>query len=238
MGKQNDPSSLERIDMAKKKKAASKKKVAKKKATKKSAKKKKKAAKPSLASRFGKRSLDGSSRVDGEHPAETRGRVIGTTSFGRKQESPLKNVEREAAIWEEDQREAEIVREALTVSDNNAEVLARQVSEDKDGEPKKKGYLQGMAQQTKTMNWNYRNDYWCCLVFVTADQREQFTKNAGWNMYQDQTGMYYDGLAIAESLGVELEDTPVKFRTDDPDLRLVKECGVIPKERYGKDWKP
>jgi hypothetical protein len=213
--------------------------MAKKKAAKKSKKKaaKKKAVRPSLASKFGRASFSTDSRVHGEHPAETRGRPIGTTTFGVKQTSPLPD-DRPGTVWDEDAKEAIIVREALERGDHNAEVLAQQVS----GKPEKMvphegGMMQAMANQTKTMNYTMRNDYWCCLVFVTAEQRVKFVQEMGWKIHEDVTGLYYDGLAIAKSLDVELEETPVKFRTDEPDLRLCEEVGVIPKRFYGKDWK-
>lgn len=70
--------------------------------------------------------------------------------------------------------------------------------------------------------------YYVCLVFVTADQAQEFVDKAGWRPHLDDSGSYVDGLAVAKQLGVVVTPESVPFRERRPDRRLVEEVGIIP----------
>jgi hypothetical protein len=72
-------------------------------------------------------------------------------------------------------------------------------------------------------------DYCLHLVFVTADQRDAFVRALGIaGCSPDDT--YFDGLKVAEKLGVEIAPDPIPFRKRTPDRRLINEVGLIPEE--------
>jgi hypothetical protein len=79
----------------------------------------------------------------------------------------------------------------------------------------------------KTMGTEYR----ATLVFVTEDQCQEFIKAIGWKQYQeDQDSPYYDGVAIAKSLGVTVAPECIPFRGQHVDRALVEGVGIIPQE--------
>lgn len=75
-----------------------------------------------------------------------------------------------------------------------------------------------------------QNGFWLCLVFVTEDQRNEFVRNANWKQFADISDSYYDGVAIAEHLGVELTPENIPFRDRGPDRKITEQTGIIPYE--------
>lgn len=84
----------------------------------------------------------------------------------------------------------------------------------------------GEAQIEKVMG----NGYWKALVFASENQAREFFTALGWNAFTDDTGTYYDGIGIAEKMGVALTPESIPFRGERPDRRLIDEVGIIPGE--------
>jgi hypothetical protein len=55
-------------------------------------------------------------------------------------------------------------------------------------------------------------EYWCCLVFQTRDQKEQFLQAMKWIVHGDK---YIDGVKVAKSLNVELNSVKVPYNTSE-----------------------
>lgn len=90
--------------------------------------------------------------------------------------------------------------------------------------------MQQMAQQGQTANAKIQNaGYYVCVCFVTEEQRDEFVEKAGWSPFADNSEIFYDGLALAGALGVELTPEFVPFRERGPDKKLVAQVGIIPK---------
>lgn len=70
------------------------------------------------------------------------------------------------------------------------------------------------------------NGYWLCLVFVSEDQRNEFVRKMGWGSFSDDD-TYFDGLAVAEKLGVALAPESLPFRGQKPDASIIRQVGVI-----------
>lgn len=71
------------------------------------------------------------------------------------------------------------------------------------------------------------NGYWLALVFVSPSQREEFLDKSGWRNMEHACNLYWDGLAVAKSMGIELTPKPLPFRERRADAKLVDACGLI-----------
>lgn len=71
------------------------------------------------------------------------------------------------------------------------------------------------------------NGYWFALVFVSADQREEFLSKTGWRDFPHAHNMYWDGLAVAEEMGIELKPESLPFRERTVAKKIVERCGLI-----------
>jgi len=73
------------------------------------------------------------------------------------------------------------------------------------------------AREAKSMQDNNDSAYWCCLIFQTRAQKEEFLRNAGLIDLGDQ---YLDGIEVAQKLKIPIKTEALK----------------MPKNRINKRW--
>ena len=56
------------------------------------------------------------------------------------------------------------------------------------------------------------SEYWCCLVFQSREQKEQFLRAMRWIVHGDK---YIDGVKVAKSLNVDLLSVKVPYNTSE-----------------------
>lgn len=79
------------------------------------------------------------------------------------------------------------------------------------------------------------NDYWVTIVFPSGVEAEAFRHATGWGAFADKSGLYLDGVAIAEELGIKLPPAHWKAMEPRRDARLIEEVGTH--DKSGKDFK-
>jgi hypothetical protein len=73
--------------------------------------------------------------------------------------------------------------------------------------------------------------YSVTLVFPSTIQANEFLAKAGWNEFTDSSGAFFDGLAVAEKLGIETTAITIPFRKQVTDRRIAEEVGIEGAER-------
>jgi hypothetical protein len=84
-----------------------------------------------------------------------------------------------------------------------------------------------IGQKTKEVSEVMGNDYWLNLVFVSPAQKKEFLTKMGWHDIANEFGVYYDGIEAAKRLGVDLTPTPLPFRGQMSNDKLVNAAGLI-----------
>jgi hypothetical protein len=123
--------------------------------------------------------------------------------------NPLESLEITGNIQTDDNNEWDTIEQHLKQADTNHETMT--------GRDKAK---QGLQRSQKM-------GYVIPLIFVTQEQADEFLKLTGWDKHADPTNAYFDGIAIAQSLGHKLKPTPINFHNGKPATRLIRELGTL-----------
>lgn len=70
-------------------------------------------------------------------------------------------------------------------------------------------------------------DFWCCLVFQSREQRDDFLARAGW---ADIGPKYLNGLAVAHRLGIDIDPIALPRKPVRPMPRPLRGAPIIPKK--------
>lgn len=72
--------------------------------------------------------------------------------------------------------------------------------------------LQAMQQGSKKIEQIQGERFWLALVFVTEEQQQAFVKAMNWVLFADPDRQkYFDGVAIAKQMGVELPQVNIRL---------------------------
>jgi hypothetical protein len=99
------------------------------------------------------------------------------------------------------------------------------VSEDN---PELNDFLKNRKQQNDRYKDTFETNYWCCLVFGSWDQKQEFLKQLK-GVQTVYGGMYVDGQSFAESVGIEITPDEQKPYQSHIQKRLAEQ--VLQKER-------
>ena len=75
-----------------------------------------------------------------------------------------------------------------------------------------KGFMERNRAEQERFRLATDSEYWCCLVFQSREQKEQFLQAMKWMVHGDK---YIDGVKVAKSLNVELNSVKVPYNTSE-----------------------
>mgnify|MGYP003353035516 CR=1 FL=1 len=75
-----------------------------------------------------------------------------------------------------------------------------------------KGFMERNKAEQERFRLATDSEYWCCLVFQSREQKEQFLQAMKWMVHGDK---YIDGVKVAKSLNVELNSVKVPYNTSE-----------------------
>ena len=75
-----------------------------------------------------------------------------------------------------------------------------------------KGFMERNRAEQERFRLATDSEYWCCLVFQSREQKEQFLQAMKWMVHGDK---YIDGVKVAKTLNVELNSVKVPYNTSE-----------------------
>jgi len=75
-----------------------------------------------------------------------------------------------------------------------------------------KGFMERNKKEQERFKLATDSEYWCCLVFQTREQKEQFLHAMKWMVHGDK---YIDGVKVAKQLDVSLTPAEVPYNTSE-----------------------
>ena len=75
-----------------------------------------------------------------------------------------------------------------------------------------KGFMERNRAEQERFRLATDSEYWCCLVFQSREQKEQFLQAMKWMVHGDK---YIDGVKVAKTLNVELNSVKVPYDTSE-----------------------
>ena len=93
-----------------------------------------------------------------------------------------------------------------------------------------RAFKEAARNERQTFDDNVNPNFYICMVFQSATQREEFLNQAGW---PHDESVYVDGNAVARKMGVELTPAKVKFNTGEREKSMVQ-IGIIPPAKRRK----
>jgi hypothetical protein len=75
-----------------------------------------------------------------------------------------------------------------------------------------KGFMARNKAEQERFQLATDSEYWCCLVFQSREQKEQFLRAMKWMVHGDK---YIDGVKVAKSLNVDLLSVKVPYNTSE-----------------------